>query len=507
MRRPGFMSAEEALAYFDELTQTRPVERPLGVAELLTRITNILAPEFSGIAVRGEIHSVTRSAAGHIYFDLKDEREEAHLNCAMFRGNAARLTFLPRQGDKVEISGEVNIYAPRGQLNFVVRTMKKAGEGDLYAQFAALKAKLLAEGLFDAALKRAIPRFPCTIGIVTSPQAAALRDVIRTIRGVGVGVNLILYPAGVQGDAAEGELLAALATAEKHHACDVLLLVRGGGSLADLWTFNSEKIARRLRKMTIPVISGVGHETDTTIADLAADVRAATPTAAATLAMSGWHLAKATVPENERRLRGLIRGVVTTGELRLTRTTVFTRLFERRMETWERRIDAAASAVAHLPQRVLTDKERQLSRLTERLSAAAPAADKEAAKLERLKAKLTAAVRRSVQREVQAAEDLRLQLVRLRPETAAARERVSAAEKLLARSARGDITLRHEQTTALEKRLKALAPDAVLSRGYALAIDAAGRVVTDAAKLKTGDALRVRLKIGAVATRVETVQQ
>ena len=125
MRRPGFMSAEEALAYFDELTQTRPVERPLGVAELLSRITNLLAPEFSGIAVRGEIHSVTRSAAGHIYFDLKDEREEAHLNCAMFRGNAARLTFLPRQGDKVEIAGEVNIYAPRGQLNFVVRTMKK----------------------------------------------------------------------------------------------------------------------------------------------------------------------------------------------------------------------------------------------------------------------------------------------------------------------------------------------------------------------------------------------
>ena len=127
------MSAEEALAYFDELTGNVPPERPLGVAELLTRLTNLITPEFSGITVCGEIHSVTRSAAGHIYFDLKDEREEAHLSCAMFRGNAARLTFMPRQGDKVEIAGEVNIYAPRGQLNFVVRTMKKAGEGDLYA--------------------------------------------------------------------------------------------------------------------------------------------------------------------------------------------------------------------------------------------------------------------------------------------------------------------------------------------------------------------------------------
>lgn len=501
------MSAEEALAYFDELTQQVPAARTLGVAELLTRLTNLITPEFSGITVRGEIHSVTRSAAGHIYFDLKDEREEAHLNCAMFRGNAARLTFVPRQGDKVEIAGEVNIYAPRGQLNFVVRTMKKAGEGDLYAQFAALKAKLLAEGLFDAALKRPIPRFPRTIGLVTSPQAAALRDVIRTIRGVGVGVNLILYPAGVQGEAAEGELLAALAAVEEHHACDVLLLVRGGGSLADLWTFNSEKLARALRSLTIPVITGVGHETDTTIADLAADVRAATPTAAATLAMSGWHLAKTTVPENERRLKGLIRGVVTAGELRLTRTAVLTRLFERRMETWERQIDAAATAVAHLPQRVLSDKERQLNRLTERLSAAAPSADGERAKLERLQAKLTAAVRKMQQLSGQKTESLRLRLLRQRPETAAAQERIAAAEKLLARLERGDVTLRREAARALAKRLKALAPDAVLSRGYALATDAEGRVVTEAAKLKTGDALRVRFKIGAVATRVETVQQ
>ena len=222
--------------------------------------------------------------------------------------------------------------------------------------------------------------------------------------------------------------------------------------------------------------------------------------------MSGWHLAKTTVPEAERRLKGLIRGVVTTGELRLTRTDRLKRLFERQLEMWERRIDAATTAVAHLPQRVLTDKERQLTRLTERLMAAAPNTNQAAVRMESLLARLSAGMRCGIQARSQTLEENRLRLVQQRPETASARERVTAAEKLLARLARGDLSLRRETTSSLAKRLKALAPDAVLSRGYALATDAAGRVVTDAAKLKTGDALRVRFKTGAVATRVEGVQ-
>ncbi len=503
----GFLSADEALRYFDELTKPRAEPRALGVAELLRRITALLAPDFSGITIRGEIHSITRSAAGHIYFDLKDEREEAHLSCALFRGNAARLTFAPRQGDKVEVTGEASIYAPRGQLNFVVRTMKKAGEGDLYARFVALKEKLLAEGLFDAAVKRPIPRFPKTIGLVTSPQAAALRDVVRTIRGAGVGVNVILYPAGVQGDAAEGELLEALRLAEAAQACDVILLVRGGGSLSDLWTFNSERLARALRAMTIPVISGVGHETDTTIADLAADFRAATPTAAATQAMAGWHLAKTTVPECERRLRGLIRGVLAVNELRLNKTTAFVRLFERAVETWERRVDAASTSIAHLPQRVLSDKVMQLERLAGRLSAAAPDAGAAAERITALAGRLGTAARKAVTAESAGVESLALRLVQVKPELSSARERVAGAERLLARLARGEMALKREQIEALRKRLKSLAPDAVLSRGYALALDEKGRVVTDAARVKTGDALTVRLKTGAVGARVESVQK
>ena len=507
MPGPGFLSAEEALRYFDELTQPRAEVRSLGVAELLRRITAMLSPQFSGVTVRGEIHSITRSAAGHIYFDLKDEREEAHLSCALFRGNAVRLAFSPRQGDKVEVTGEASIYAPRGQLNFVVRTMKKAGEGDLYARFAALKAKLLAEGLFDASVKRPIPRFPKTVGIVTSPQAAALRDVVRTIRGAGVGVNVILYPAGVQGEAAEGELLEALEKAEAAQACDVILLVRGGGSLADLWTFNSERLARALRAMTIPVISGVGHETDTTIADLAADFRAATPTAAATQAMAGWHLAKTTVPECERRLRGLMRGVMAVNELRLNRTAAFGRLFERAVETWERRVDAASTSIAHLPQRVLSVKAMQLERLAGRLRAATPDAKQASERITALTGRLAAAARQSVTAQASGVESLALRLVQEKPELSSARERVAGAERLLARLARGEVALKREQTDALKKRLKSLAPDAVLSRGYALALDDQGRVVTDAARMKAGDALTVRLKTGAVGARVESIQK
>ena len=464
MPEAGFLSAEDALAYFDDLMQNRPSEpKVLGVAALLRRISDVLAP-FSGIAVKGEIHSVTRSAAGHIYFDLKDEKEEAHLSCALFRGNASRLNFVPQRGDKVEITGEAGIYAPRGQLNFVVRTMKRAGAGDLYAQFVALKEKLLAEGLFDAAVKKPVPRFPAAIGIVTSVQAAALRDVVRTIRSVGVGVRVILYPTSVQGEAAEREILSALKKADADNLCDVILLVRGGGSLADLWTFNSEKIARQLRSLSTPVISGVGHETDTTIADLAADRRAATPTAAATLAMSGWHLAKTTVPENARRLAGLASGVLTAAELRLSRSLRYSRLFERKMETWARRVDVAASQIEHLPQRVVSQKTQRLERLVLRLS-------------------------------------------QVKPEVSTLSARVGGLTKLLARLARGDVMVRKERVKALSKQVKALAPEGVLARGYAMAIDKAGRVVTDASKLKAGDALCVRFKAGCADTRVETIRK
>ena len=506
MSASGFLSADEALAYFDGLVEAPAAPRIYGVAELLRRLSNQLASQFSSITVAGEIHSITRSAAGHLYFDLKDEREEAHVNCALFRGQAARLGFAPRQGDKVQVVGELNVYAPRGQLNFVVRTMRKAGEGDLFARFAALKEKLLAEGLFSEALKKPLPKYPQTIGIVTSPQAAALRDVVRTIRGTGVGVRLILFPASVQGDEAEGELLAALERAEASHLCDVLLLVRGGGSLADLWTFNSEKLARTLRTLSVPVVTGVGHETDTTIADWAADVRTATPTAAAARVMSEWLLAKTTVPQVQRRLQGLMTGRIGLEELRLQRALVYERLFERRMEGWMRRVDAAASEIQRLPQKVLSDETRRFEALSRRFMAVAPSVDPARARVSEACRRLSENVRSRLAQKERTVQTLVLSMAKNAPDTAGVRAKVSGQEALIARLWRGDVALRREKLAALVKRLKALAPQAVLSRGYALALDEKGRVLRRADEVNPGDKVTLRLASGTLGTRVETRQ-
>ena len=185
-----------------------------GVAQLLRRITSALAAGFSSVKVTGEIHSISRAPSGHIYFDLKDAREDAHISCALFRGAASRLDFVPARGDSVVAEGEINIYAPRGQMNLVVKRLKRAGEGDLYARFLALKEKLFAEGLFDVSRKKALPLYPRRIGIVTSPEAAALRDAVRTILLAGAAVDIILYPARVQGEGALAELCAALRDAD-----------------------------------------------------------------------------------------------------------------------------------------------------------------------------------------------------------------------------------------------------------------------------------------------------
>lgn len=215
-----------------------------GVAQLLRRITSALARRFFiGQSHLEKIHSISRAPSGHIYFDLKDAREDAHISCALFRGAASRLDFVPARGDSVVAEGEINIYAPRGQMNLVVKSLKRAGEGTFRLRFLVLKEKLLAEGLFDVSRKKALPLYQRRIGIVTSPEAAALRDAVRTILLAGAAVDIILYPARVQGEGALAELCAALRDADFRAECDVILLVRGGGALADLWTYNEETLA------------------------------------------------------------------------------------------------------------------------------------------------------------------------------------------------------------------------------------------------------------------------
>jgi exodeoxyribonuclease VII large subunit len=251
------------------------------VSQLLRNVRDTLERRFPLIWVRGELTNLSRAPSGHCYFTLKDDA--AQVDCVMFRSRVAALDWEPKNGAQVEARVLVSLYEPRGRFQLTVEAMREAGLGPLYERFARLKKKLGDEGLFDPAAKRPLPPHPRAIGVITSRAAAALRDVLTTIARRNSAIPVIVYPVPVQGEAAAGRIAAMLRRASARAECDVLLLVRGGGSLEDLWSFNEEAVARAIRASTIPVVVGVGHETDFTIADFAADQRAPTPTAAAEL--------------------------------------------------------------------------------------------------------------------------------------------------------------------------------------------------------------------------------
>ena len=251
----------------------------VSVSQLLRGARELLESRFALMWVAGEISNLRPSGSGHFYFVLKDE--QAQVDCVMFRSRAAYLGWTPRDGLRVEVRALVTLYEPRGRFQLNVEAMRKAGLGPLYERFLKLKERLEREGLFDAAAKRAIPRHPRCVGVVTSLHAAALRDVLTTLARRNPSIPVVVYPVPVQGEGAAARIARMLATANERAECDVLLLVRGGGSIEDLWQFNEEIVARAIRTSRIPVVVGVGHETDATIADFAADHRAPTPTAAA----------------------------------------------------------------------------------------------------------------------------------------------------------------------------------------------------------------------------------
>ena len=251
------------------------------MSQLLRSVRDTLERRFPLLWVAGEISNLTRAASGHWYFTLKDD--DAQVDCVMFRGRAAHLDWIPKEGARVEARVLVTLYEPRGRFQLNIETMRHAGLGPLYERFLRLKEQLAREGLFDAAAKRELPDHPRAIGVITSLAAAALRDVLTTLARRNPSIPVIVYPVPVQGEGAAQRIAAMLGTANARAECDVLLLVRGGGSLEDLWQFNEQVVARAIRASRIPLVVGVGHETDFTIADFAADRRAATPTAAAEL--------------------------------------------------------------------------------------------------------------------------------------------------------------------------------------------------------------------------------
>ena len=273
------------MAIVAEAAAPPPARAPWGVAALLLATADALAARFGAVTVRGELSGLSRPASGHVYFSLKDSNGAAALlRCAMFRRAASLLDFVPADGQQVELRGRLGVYDARGELQMVVEAMQRVGAGTLYEEFLRLRARLQALGLFEPARKRPIAAFPAAVGVVTSLGAAALHDVLTTLQRRSPQVRVVVYPSLVQGADAPAALVAAITRAGQRAEVDTLLLVRGGGSLEDLWAFNDERVVRAVAACPIPVVCGVGHETDISLCDLAADLRAPTPTAAAELA-------------------------------------------------------------------------------------------------------------------------------------------------------------------------------------------------------------------------------
>lgn len=413
--------------------------------------------------VGGEISNLTRAASGHLYFTLKDA--SAQVRCTMWRNRAQSLPFRPENGARVDARAQVTLYEARGDYQLNVDTLRPAGIGSLFEAFNRLKEKLAAEGLFDPAQRRPLPPYPRALGIVTSPAAAALRDVLATLRRRAPHLPVVLYPAPVQGADAAARLAAALRQAGQRAAedsVDLLLLVRGGGSLEDLWAFNDETLARTIRACPLPVISGIGHETDFTIADFAADLRAATPSAAAELASAGFVAARRELAVLEPRLR---------------------RALHLRLQASAQRLDRAALRLVH-PRARLQRAGDELQMQGRRLQAAM------ARRMERARQHLTR---------------LELQLHKHRPELPRASERVQALAERLARAMALHLQTERECLTRLGTHLQHLAPQAVLARGYAIARAADGRILRSTAGVAAGEALSVQLAAGTLHARVLSV--
>jgi len=415
-----------------------------GVAALLHALGDALAARFAACTVRGEISGFSRAASGHCYFSLKDaDGQAALIRCAMFRRAAGLLDFSPAEGQQVEVRGRVALYEPRGELQFVVEAMQRGGTGALFEQFLRLKARLEAEGLFDPGRKRPLPRFPRRVGIVTSLAAAALHDVASAFARRAPQVELIVYPSPVQGNEAPGALVEAIGLAGRRAEVELLIVSRGGGSLEDLWAFNDERVVRAIAACPLPVLCGVGHETDVTLADFAADLRAPTPTAAAELAAPARLDCVAALQALAAALQQRV---------------------QRALDARRQRLDHAALRLAR-PTELLRRQRQALAMLQHRLAAA-----------------VRQACLARAQQERQTALRLRRAVAVLGSQHA-------------------------QRLASLAARLEALAPHHVLARGYAWLSDAQGAALTSAAQVAPGQRIAATLADGQLSATVISVER
>ena len=431
----------------------------LSVSALARSVRDILETRFPLLWVSGEISNYMRARSGHSYFVLKDELSQ--VRCVMFRHRSQYMDWMPADGMQVEVQALVTLYEARGEFQLNIESMRRAGVGVLYERFLKLRDQLERQGLFAAELKRALPAYPRTIGVITSLKAAALRDVLTTLRRRNPSINVIVYPVQVQGDVAAGEVAKALEVAGHRAECDVIILARGGGSIEDLWAFNEERVARAIRACPIPVVSGIGHETDITIADLAADRRAPTPTAAA-------ELVSPDAAELSRRINALAQRVS-------SRT-------RRSLENGMQRLDANMRRLEHPRHRI----ELQMERLR-------GLKDRQAAswldQIDRKRWMLSSLLHRGhkfLPRPDESLLSISLLIERLCLSTNAKLGRLDA------------------RATSLRGSLDHLSPMLVLARGYSVVRDEEGRVIRDASTISAGDRLDISLASGGITARVES---
>ncbi len=447
-------------------TAAAPAREVYTVSRLNREVKLLLEHGLPLIWIEGEISNLSRPRSGHLYFTLKDE--QAQVRCAMFRGRNRLLGFEPENGMHVLARVRVSLYEPRGDYQLIVEHMEESGDGALRRAFEALKRRLQAEGLFDEARKRPLPRLPRRIGVVTSPTGAAIRDILHVLRRRFPAIPVMVYPTSVQGEAAAGEIVAALARAGARAECDVLILARGGGSLEDLWPFNEERVARAIAACPIPVVSGVGHEVDFTIADFVADRRAPTPSAAAELVS----------PDGAEWLA--------------------------RFEALERRLRTEA-------ERLLAGLSQRVDWLERRLAREHPGA-----RLERVRERLAALRDRAVRAQVARLAGLGHRLERTETALAAHHpgeriaalgERVDQLRRRLATAGRGRLERAGQRLAAVGRALHAVSPLATLERGYAIVTrDRDGRILRDAAEAAPGEAVTARLARGRLRCRVERAE-
>jgi len=444
--------------------EPQPTRRIWLVRDLVGEVRERVEREYGDVWVEGEISNFRPAPSGHMYFTLKDA--DAQLPVVLFRRQALLLRFRPEVGLHVLVRGRVSVYEQRGQMQLVAETMEPVGAGSLQLAFEQLKEKLKAEGLFDAARKRPLPAFPRTVGIVTSRTGAVIQDFLNIVGRRHSGLNVLLCPVSVQGESSASEVEAALACLNASGLADVIVLARGGGSLEDLAAFNSERVARAIVASQLPVVSAVGHETDFTIADFVADLRAPTPSAAAELITEAQHKIAEHLARLNHRVERAARFQILQARQRLARVPA----------------SRAESRMANLLHRA----QQKLDELGFRM---------ETALRHRLRrgqrdvTELTAAVLR---------HDPRRQLAHARGHFDACRTRLDRTIERMMEARRGRLT-------ALAAQLNSLSPLAVLDRGYALVLDANGALVRSARQVAAGDSVVTRLSDGAFGSRVESV--